>query len=245
MDPRLQQELEQNDLANFIAGFSTWWGKHGTKVLAVILLLALTILIKRWYDRRQEETLENMWGMSGLAGTTVPRSLMELAEQYDDPTFRALAYLKAGNLQLKAAIIPPAPPRATTQPAASQPEPLTPAKCKELLNEAAGAFQKVLNLTPASAMLRYNASLGLAAVYETQGQWDQAGALYTTLQKDAAPRYQAIAEQAAYLLKTLATRRTAVVFAAKPLTLPTMPTMPTTPTTPPTSQPPLLLPGVN
>ncbi len=217
MDPKLPDDFEQDDLSSFLSGAKAWWDKHGTQVLVVILVIALGAIGWRMYQRHQEEAFENAWG--GLARAENPQIILSLAEQYDNPTFKAMAYLKAGDL-LRNRAESPAPPPAASQPAASQPAPLSAADRQRLMTEAGSAYQKVIDTQKTPELLCDNARLGLAAVAESTGNWKQAAELYAAVQKDAGQRYPQLADQAAYLLKTMPDREQAPVFATAPASPP-------------------------
>ncbi|MEX0774822.1 MAG: hypothetical protein WD042_03805 [Phycisphaeraceae bacterium] len=217
MDADKRHELEENELASFLVGAKTWWAKHGTRVLSVLLVIVVAWFGWNLYQKRAREARETAW--SNLANATSPEALKQAAQSYADPAYQAMAWLKAGDLLLGRAITPPeAPPEAgaagtpTTQPA--DPAPVSDPAAD--LDEAETLYEKVLGRAEADPVFKLNARLGLAAIAETRGHSDEAAQQYELIQKEAGEHYEAIAQQAKARQARLVELARPVVFGAEP-----------------------------
>ncbi len=190
MEQKPQIPLEEDDLQGSLAKAKAWWDKHGTKVLLVVLVIALAITGKRFYERHLEQQRDDSWG--GLASATSPDVSRMLAESYSKPGFQASAYLRAADLLLYRAF-QNTNPNTPTDAAAT--DPTAPNRERDL-TEARSYYQKVLNIAGVSDLFKLNAKLGLAAIAEELTQTNDAKALYLEIEKQAGGNYPAIAAQA-------------------------------------------------
>ena len=191
MEQNPQLNLEDNDLQGTLAKAKAWWDQHGTKVLLVVLLIALTLTGRRFYQRHLEQQRDESWG--GLATATSPDVSRMLAESYTKPGFQAAAYLRAGDLLLYRAFRDSTTHPPTTTPDATASAP--PDRQRDL-TEARSYFQKVVDLPGASELFKLNAKLGLAAIAEELNETAQAKALYLEIEAQAGAKYPAIVAQA-------------------------------------------------
>ncbi len=195
MDSEHRHELQENDLAEFIANFGEWWSKHGNTVLTVILVVSVVFLGKRWIDARAESAHEQAW--SDLATATSPESFRHTAESHDNPAVRALAYLQGGDLLLAQS---KKNQDASPDAAPSTAPPLTP---DQALHEAELMYKQVLADPNTHTVFKLNAHLGLATVAESRQLWNEAQQQYQAIIDTAGPGYDAIAGQARARLANL------------------------------------------
>lgn len=221
MDQQHRQDLERNDLAEAITGFGSFWSRWGNAVLIVVLILAIGFTAYRFLNVRAREAHENAW--ADLAAESSPSGFAEIARTHADPTVKALAYLRAGDLLLNQAVLPQDEPAATppaTQPAegATPPaQPETPAKVDpvEALEDALGMYGEALKAAP-NDVIKSNALLGLAAVAESQRKFDEAKWHYDEVVKLARENYPQLAARAQARLDMLPSLQTPVEFAPEP-----------------------------
>ncbi len=210
MDPEHRQELEENDLEVFLTNCKKWWGKHGTKVVLVLLVGALALFAKQMYDKRQAERHETMW--SELANATSPEAARSLAMSYSEPGYKAKAWLKGADLLLARALEPQVAPSPANGEGASPP-----VDRAATLTQAADYYQGVLAVDQAAVVYRLNARLGLATVAETQGDFDAASKQYEQILADAGTEYAAISAQAKARLEMLPDLKNPVKFGPEPV----------------------------
>lgn len=170
MDSQHRHELEQNDLQEFLAHFKQWWAKHGQSVMIIITVCVVAFAGYRLYRSSQVREHDAAW--MDLATSTSPFSYSEVAEKHSDPTVRALAHLRAGDLLRKQAFVPTAEQDANPDP-------------ERDLNSAADHYQQVLDNSPGTAFT-YNAYVGLATVEESRSNFDAARDYYEKAKAAAA-----------------------------------------------------------
>lgn len=215
LDPRTLDRIEGNDLAEFLMNFKTWWGKHGSRVLTLALVVLVVLLGKQLLDKRSKGAFEAAWG--ALAQTTSPEGALELATSYDDATFRAKARLRAGDLFVAGAAKLAA--EAATQPAQSK---TVDARGLALKN-AAEVYQQVVSDTSTPAVFRLHARFGLATAAEAADQFKDAGEQYTLIQQEAGSEYPALRQLAAAHLAYLDRLAKPVRFGPEPTPPPAPP----------------------
>ena len=99
-----------------------------------------------------------------MAGSTTPQGYQLVAQSHDDPAVQAIALLRGADLLLSEAV----------EGRSASDEALSPA---EALPQAATMYQQVAD-SKAAPVYRVNALLGLAAVLESQQQFEQAEQAY-------------------------------------------------------------------
>lgn len=215
MDSQHRHELEQNDLAAFFQNFGKFWNKYGNAISVVVLLVVIAILGKRLYDNRTATALERQWSELAAAGS--PASYLAVEQEAGDATVRTQALLRGGDLlQLQASTPqePPAPPavEGVEAPPPQAPRMRTPEEQAADLAEAEQRYRRALELSP-HPIYTLNLKLGLAAVYEGQGRWDDAGKLYDEVVERAGDTYPALAAQGRFKRDLLPELQRPVVFA--------------------------------
>lgn len=210
MDSQHRHELKENDLVEFLTHFGQWWGKHGGKILTVVLVLAVVVTGKRWFDASTAAATEKAW--RDLADTTSPEGYRSVALSHQDPAVRALAYLRGADLLLAKS--------ATASDDQHTTNDSTTAGSSQDLDSAALMYQQVVDDQDVHPAYRLNALLGLAAVAEGRRDWDQARNLYLQVTEQATVHYGAIAERAQSRAKMLDRLKKPVVFAPDPVVIP-------------------------
>lgn len=211
MDPEHRHELKQNDLQQFFLHFKQWWSKYGTYALVVILLVLVGLVVGRWVGGRQARLLTS--ANVALAQTTSPAGLYRVARMY--PIVRSRAYLKAGNIRLREALLGSGGARdagtegrrdagGTGGQAASGPQ-------RHRLEQAAQAYQNAIEAGGAKLVV-LNARFGLAAVYESLRNFEAASEQYRIIMEKAGV-YKMLAGQARDQLADLSSLKTPVDFA--------------------------------
>jgi len=211
MDAQHRHELKENDLVEFLTHFGQWWSKYGNVLLVVVCLVSAVILGRRWMVSQAASAREA--ALVDLAGATDPQSYRRIALTYDDQLVRSLAFLRGGDLFLTEAQSGVTPSDVSTPPADGQPIP-------QPLDDAVLMYNQVLQAADVPFALALNARLGLAAVAETRGDWEQADEQYTQVLDKAGPGYERIAAQAKAKQVMLDRMKIPVKFAGVSLTNP-------------------------
>ncbi len=222
MDSQERHELKQNDLYEFLTHFKQWWEKNGTGTLLIICCLLGGVVGYRWYSGREARFLNDAW--SELAMAQEPEQMVRVAEDYPDTPVAAKALLRAADRLQEQALfgIPDetgnAPPRI-----------LNPEQTQQYRERAVKLYQNVLEQGHSGdqpSLIALNARLGLAAAYESLGQFDQAEQQYRALQEEAGV-HGILASKAAVGLEQLDELREPVIFPDAP-PLPPAPILPET-----------------
>ena len=204
MKAERRHELQTNTLAQALAGAPAWWQKYGGRVLFLLVALVLAIVLIRYriQSGRQAEQaarenlsvarslindLDNFNALSAqpdqltIVREDATRALEAATSGSEDPATLAEILIARGDLYWTLASVPTA---AATQPATQAAEPQrSPA---ELIEEAARAYQGVLDLYPEQTQSAIAARFGLAAIAEDRGNWDQAKGHYEAVANDTA-----------------------------------------------------------
>lgn len=199
MDPELRHDLEENDLLAFLTNFRQWWARNGTWVMAVVAVALLIWAGRRYWNYRQYSLREEHWGE--LDQLSNPQAAALLADESATPAFKALAYLRAGDLLLAKLV----EERSSDEQAR-----------RELADQATAMYRRVLEVPGAPVLMQINAQLGLASLAEERGDWPSAEDLYQRVQEQARDLYPAIAKLAASRQQLLPRLRVAVAFAPEP-----------------------------
>ena len=220
MDADHRHELKENDLAEFITNFGSWWSKHGTTLLIAVLVIAAVLVGKRFVESRNAAVQEEAW--SDLALASSPESYRAVAQSHSLQTVQALADLRGADLWLEKAVAPAPLPK--EEAAADTPETTASASItQQALDEAALAYERVANDSQAHHVFKLNAHLGLAAVAEGREDWAQAHKQYTRVIEQAGTGYEAIAAQAKARMAQLDRLKNPVVFGPDPEPVATTP----------------------
>lgn len=209
MEQKPIEQQEQSDLQAFTSGFSGWWERWGTYVLVVILIVVGGFAAKRWADHFRTEAHEKRWGELSRE-TSVP-ALKGIAEDNAGTIVEAIAYLRAGDAALSQATFPKAELSMATMPAtAPSTDP------KKALEDAEGFYKRAIASSACPKIVKLNAELGLAAIAEAKGNWDEAAKAYKSLIDASGPEFEPIRKQAQSRLDYIARAKAPLVLAPPP-----------------------------
>lgn len=208
MDSQHKHELKENDLQQFLAHFGEWWGKHQTKVLIAAILIAGTILAVRVMKNNAIQEHDSTY--FGLNLETSPAGFKAIAADAGDDNVRAIASLRAADLLMQEAAMP----------AAGDDNDPTDDERKAKLEEARQLYSQA-DSAAEHMLFKLNARMGLAAVAESLGNWEEAVKVYETVKADAAETYPRFAAEAGTRISLLPRVKTPPVFAPEPKPEPT------------------------
>lgn len=215
MDKQHKEELEQNDLKEFLTHLDRFFSKHGKLVFAIVLLTAAAVFAARWYRTKDIKALDGAW--SDIAAATTPASLASAAQTHSNlPGASNFALLAAANLWYDEVVNGVA----GDTPDATQPR-LSPQRLEQLTERVKPLYEQVINAPQAHepSLPRLNARLGLAATLTTLGEFDQARAQYDLVIKEAG-EYRALADHAEAKKAQLKSLVEPIVFAEPEAPLP-------------------------
>lgn len=199
-----------DDIGDFSLTARVLWEKYGANALLLILVGLLAFMAVRWYSGREQRTYDTAY--NELAQATDPIGKEEVAGKYESlPHFAAQAYLESGQLRLRESIEGTGDRTVGGQPKAPSEQ-----EKQHMLQEAAGSFQKVIDLPSRTTLQEVNARFGLAAVRENQAEFDKASQQYQAIEKAAGEAYPSLASKAKKLDESLSRISTPVIFAAAP-----------------------------
>ena len=216
MDAEHRHELHQNDLAEFMAHFGEWWSKHGLRTLLIVFVAVGAVFLFRLHRTSEQRAHDQVW--NDLAQATSAAQYRGVARSHDNPTIQALAYLRAGDLELRKAIAPVEKPAEDDEPADDPTE-----RRKKLLDAAEQDYNAVIDNPAAHTAIRLNALLGLASVAESRLSWDEAKEIYQQIQDQASEGYEGIENIALRRVGALERAAIPVVFAPDPPPPPDLP----------------------
>lgn len=211
MDSQERHELKQNDLYEFLTHFKQWWDKNGTSTLLIIVCALGGVMGYRWYSSRETRLNEQAWGAMAVAQQ--PDELVRVAEDYPDTPVARMAMLQAGDTLLQQATFGVPDPANE-----AMPRQLTAEETQDYLDRASKLYEKVIATGHGEglpSLVVLNARLGLAATYESMGQFDKAVEQYTAVQKEAGP-YKMLASKASAQGKQIEALRQTVIFPEAP-----------------------------
>lgn len=259
MKAERRHDLKTNALARGLESAPDYWREYGSRILLVVLVAAIVFLLVRYWNdkkatdaRQVAESIEtaatSIQELQQLPAQSFMHPASEIAESREkyrqqadgaintilnttkDPKMLAVAYLDRGNLNWQLANFPETP-GSTTLPSSQQ---LT--NRDAFLDQAKGSYEKVLDPSyKASVENAFAARMGLAAVAENQGKWDEAKAQYQAI-ADAANMPASFKELAEKRLSNLAKYQQPALLVPAPAVTPMTTTVPTTEPTS-TSQP--------
>jgi hypothetical protein len=212
MKAERRHELKSNSLARRLEGLPAFARQHANRLMMGLILILLVILALQYRARTEaaaaataqadlesaRDSIDQLragqyQGMPLAYATTQDAAkyrttLTNLAEgaisdvikdTSADPTMQARGQLARGDLYLALATFPELP-GATTQPALALPK-----SRSDLLDLADEAYRDAVREAPADQSLtRNSARLGLAAVEENRGKWDDADKWYQAVIDD-------------------------------------------------------------
>jgi hypothetical protein len=204
MKAERRHELQTNTLAQALAGAPAWWQKYGGRVLFLLIAAVLAVILIRFrvssgraaeqaaqqnlaVARTLIDELDNFNQLRGqpdqmtIIREDASRALESATGGSDTPATQAEVLVARGDLYWTLASIPKPP--ASTQPSATQPA--QPERSPEqLIDEAARAYQAVLDQFGNEKHAAVAARMGLAAIAENRGNWDVAREHYEAVARD-------------------------------------------------------------
>lgn len=261
MKAERRHDLKTNALARGVEGAPDLWREYGSRILLMVLVAAIVfLLVKYWNDKKARDAATLIESMetatssvrqlgvlpleiqAGGSATDVAENRQKITQQAEqainfvlnsskDPKQLANAYLARGDLNWTLASFPTVP-GAETLPATLQ----LPNR-DTFVEQARSSYAKILEpaFSGSTADVFY-ARMGLAAIAENGGQWDQAKAQYQAISggKDMPESFKDIA---AARLKMLPKYQSPALLVAPPVVVvpPPVSTQTTTGTTEPTT----------
>lgn len=216
MKAERRHELQENTLAHVLSNFPLYLSVYAGRIVTVVLVVALVFLLFRYRAAAKQQQFETTrinlaqareatFQLGQLVGGfREPTQTAQLRSQLlldanaaidavlanaDTDTIKAEALVSRGDLYWTAANLPDLS-GAATQPALALPEPRD-----ELLAKAAGAYEQVLSQHPKQSLAVASALMGLAAIAENRGQFDEALKRYEQMKTADIPQlFKALAE---------------------------------------------------
>ncbi len=217
MDADHRHELKTNDLEEFLTHFKDFWARWGNAITIAALVVVIAFTGWRLYSTRQTSAKEKT--LSELATATTPAALMSLGRETSDASVRPRAYLRGADKRLYELVAPAAAAAPGVDDAGEGPgivaKPLDSADRQKHLDEAARMYRQAIEHATHPVYV-LNARLGLGAVAEFEGKWDEARQEYERVVKDAGELYAAHASQAKAKLAMLDRLMLPVTFAPEP-----------------------------
>lgn len=216
MKAERRHELQENTLAHVLSNFPLYLSVYAGRIITVVLVVALVFLLFRYRAAAKQQQFETTrinlaqareatFQLGQLVGGfREPTQTAQLRSQLlldanaaidavlanaDTDTIKAEALVSRGDLYWTAANLPDLS-GAATQPALALPEPRD-----ELLAKATGAYEQVLSQHPKQSLAVASALMGLAAIAENRGQFDEALKRYEQMKAADIPQlFKALAE---------------------------------------------------
>jgi tetratricopeptide (TPR) repeat protein len=208
MKAERRHELQTNTLAQFLADLPLYIRFHANKILLGVIVICLVILLLRYRSTQAQKqaaqtrealsearlTIAQLAVADRFRGNDAERAeyrkrlaqqasssidlILATTQDPDDAAIRAEALVIRGDLNWSLANLPVLP-GASTQPLLALPR-----TSEEYLQAAEDAYQQVLASYPSQQMARVTALLGLAAIEENRGNWEQASRYYQQVAAD-------------------------------------------------------------
>lgn len=247
MKAERRHDLKTNALARGVEGAPDLWREYGSRILLVVLVAAIVFLLVRyWNDKKLRDAqmvteamqsanssvrelgllpLEIRAGGSAADVAENRQRVVQHAEQSintvlnsaKDPKVLADAYLARGDLNWTLANFPELPGAETL------PSNLQLSNRDPFMEQARSSYEKVLDPQYSGSTTDvFYARMGLAAVAENMGQWDQAKSQYEGI-RDAANMPESFKQLANTRLTDLTKAQTPVLLVPPPLVAPAQP----------------------
>lgn len=195
MDSNRLKEVQQTDITESRVNedFVDWLKNKGPTYL-LIVMVGLCVWVG--WDRIKSSRLQKLdQARMELADAVSPVDLQRIASEYS--SVREEALLRAADLYLQSvqtgqAITP-------TLESPTEPEPLTAEERATTINEARRLYNELLNAVaddPGKQLFAINAHFGLAALAESEGDFDAAGTHYDKAAQLAKANFSMLAGQA-------------------------------------------------
>ncbi|MFA5865549.1 MAG: tetratricopeptide repeat protein [Phycisphaerae bacterium] len=165
-----RHDLKKNDLADTLGHIQRFFIEHGSKVLAVAVLVLVIIAAAFYFAHSSRMARIQAWEQllamqSGQNANFKPDDLRVLAQQTSDRQVAAFAWKALGDILSR--------------------EHLTGGE-KALASQAEQAYETVINNYPEFPLVSGGAKMGLGVLYEDTGRWDQAKQIYEQIRENQA-----------------------------------------------------------
>jgi len=173
MKARERQDLKKNELADVLENINRFFTLHGSKVLAVAVLILVIISAAAYFAHTGKVARAQAWEQllsirsSNVRSTAATDDLRTLAQQTSDRNVAAFAWKELGDLLVLENTLGPQKENKTDWAA-----------------QAEQAYQTVVDKYKDQPIPYGGAQMGLAALYEDLGKWDQARKIYTQIGED-------------------------------------------------------------
>jgi hypothetical protein len=167
-----RHELKKSEMEKFLENAQNFFQVHGTKILGAVVVIA-AIFVAFWYINNnakvaRQQALEQLMSIqSGQSANAKPDDLRIIAQETSDDKVAALAWKLYGDALYNQTLTDEK------------------ANVQELLNRAEDAYKTVVDQYAGETVVAAGAKLGLAAIYEDQGKWNQAAQIYQQVAGDA------------------------------------------------------------
>jgi len=169
-----RKDMKKNDLADTLERIRVFFDVHGSKILAVAILVLVVVPAVAYFIHSSAVARAQAWEQllsikAGRGGAARPDDLRNLALQTSDRKVAAFAWKELGDtLSLESLITDQA------------------AKRKDMTQQAEDAYRTVLEKYADFPIPAAGAKMGLAALYENSAKWDQAKQIYQQIEADNA-----------------------------------------------------------
>jgi hypothetical protein len=167
-----RHELKKSEMEKLLESAQAFFQVHGTKILGAVIIVAV-VFGAFWYINNnakvaRQQALEQLMSIqSGQSANAKPDDLRIIAQETSDDKVAALAWKLYGDALYNQTLTDEK------------------AKVQELLIQAEQAYKTVVDKYAGEAVVAAGAKLGLAAIYEDQGKWNQAAQIYQQVAGDA------------------------------------------------------------
>jgi len=202
-----QDHLKQSDIEYFLAHFGEYWQKYGLTTMIVILAFLVGVLGYRHLSTMSAVAREAAY--AELAETDSPQIIQDVARRHDGVDgFAGYALLKAADNSVEQAL--------GLLPNQGFSSAMSDEERDRKLKDAASLYERVINLNE-SKLQTINAHFGLAAVYESLGDFGKAAEHYGEIQQLSGEDWPNLAERAGNFAANLGDVSTPVEFPPAPL----------------------------
>lgn len=160
-----RHDLKKNELADTLEQLRQFFTVHGSKVMSIAILVLVVVAAVLYFVHNRNVARAQAWEqlLSASAGqmNSKPEDLKAIAQQTSDRKIQAFAWMKYGDALSRESLT------------ADQP-----AKHKDLAGQAEQAYDKVVREYAEFPETLAGAQMGLGAIYEDTGRWDQARKIY-------------------------------------------------------------------
>jgi len=162
-----RHELKKNDLADTLEQFKMFFEVHGSKILSVTVLAVVVVAAVFYFIHSSAVARAQAWEqlLAIKSGRGAAEDLRNLANSTSDRKVAAFSWKELGDVLLMQSLVVD-----------------DSAKKKDSLQQSEQAYQTVVDKYADFPIPLAGAKMGLAALYETTGKWDQARQMYQQIE---------------------------------------------------------------